>query len=158
MDMAKKFEKQADKRLKEIIKEAVQETLNEIGQLDEMARVGYVGGEYEVYVRTNDGGNIPHVHIRDTNTQGNLFETCVELERNRYFLHGNIQDTLSQKECKAFNRFMHEEMHSRTFNGTMYEFAVDMWNKNNSHVNIDVKYDTNDKPIIPDYTTIELNK
>lgn len=52
---------------------------------------------------------------------------------------------------------MREEIHSRTFNGTNYEFAVDMWNKNNSAFTIEVQYDDNDKPIIPNYTTIELN-
>ena len=53
---------------------------------------------------------------------------------------------------------MHQEIHTKTYNGTMYEFAVDMWNSNNSNVNIEVKYDENDKPIIPNYNTIELNK
>lgn len=144
--------------LKEIVMKTTKRVLEERELLNEMAHVGYINGQLEVYVKTNDGGNIPHVHIRDANTQGELFETCVELGNNRYFLHGGIKDILNKKQCKSFNNFMHEEIHTRTYNGTMYEFAVDMWNKNNSNVNIDIKYDMEDKPIIPDYTTIELNK
>lgn len=142
----------------------IQESINKVLQeelyrepLLEMARVGFIDGALEVYVKTNDGGNIPHVHIRDTNTQGRLFETCVQLESNTYFLHGHIQQTLKRNQCRAFNAFMHEEIHTRTFNGTMYEFAVFMWNNNNSNVNIEVQYDENDNPIIPNYNTINLN-
>ena len=141
-----------------IVEEAAKQKLHEREILNEMARVGYIDGQLEVYVKTNDGGNVPHVHIRDANTQGRLFETCVELARNKYYLHGYINDILNKKQCKAFNKFMHDEIHTRTFNGTVYEFAVDMWNRNNSNTNIEVQYDTEDKPIIPDYTNIELNK
>ena len=146
------------KDIMNMVEEAAKQVLHEREILNEMARVGYIDGQLEVYVKTNDGRNVPHVHIRDANTQGRLFETCVELARNKYFLHGNKNDILNKKQCKDFNKFMHDEIHTRTYNGTMYEFAVDMWNSNNSNVNIEVQYDTEDKPIIPDYTNIELNK
>lgn len=141
-----------ESQLKNLIKENVIDETPE--PLFEMARVGFIGGSLEVYVRTDDGGNIPHVHIRDTNTQGKRFETCVQLEKNAYFLHGKYKDKMNGNVCKDFNAFMHKEIHSRTFNGTMYEFAVDMWNKNNSNVNIEVQYDENSNPIIPNYRTI----
>lgn len=143
-----------------VIKKSIGKVLAEMinrEPLLEMARVGFVDGSLEVYVKTNDGGNIPHVHIRDTNTKGRLFETCVQLETNTYFLHGHIQQTLTRKQCRDFNAFMHEEINTRTFNGTMYEFAVFMWNCNNSNTNIEVQYDENDLPIIPNYDTIQLN-
>ena len=150
-------------KIDKIITESINKVVNEkIGYyrepLLEMARVGYLNGQLEVYVKTKDGGSIPHVHVRDTNTQGRLFETCIELGRNMYFLHGKYDQMLTKKQCQRFNEFMHEEIHTRTFNGTVYEFAVDMWNYNNSHVNIEVEYDANDKPIIPNYDIIVPNK
>ena len=44
--------------------------MSEQSPLLEMARVGFINGQFEVYVHTDDGGNIPHVHVRDAETQG----------------------------------------------------------------------------------------
>lgn len=123
------------------------------GLLFEMARVGFIGGSLEVYVRTDDGGNIPHVHIRDTNTQGEEFETCVQLEKNAYFLHGKYKDKMNTSQRKSFAEFMESPSKTKRYN-TNYEFAIDMWNANNSNVNIEVQYDENGNPIIPNYRTI----
>ena len=124
----------------------------------ETARVGYINGLLEVYVKTDDGGNIPHVHVRDINSQGKLFETCIELKSNRYFLHGKYTQTLTKAQCRQFNAYMHEEIHTKTFNGTVYELAVDMWNYNNSRVKVQVEYDEQNQPVFPNYDTIILNK
>lgn len=40
----------------------------EYGLLCEMARVGDMNPKLEVYIRTDDGGNLPHFHIWDKNS------------------------------------------------------------------------------------------
>lgn len=35
---------------------------------------------------------------------------------------------------------------------TNYEFSCWMWGDNNSNMDVDVQYDENDNPIIPDYS------
>lgn len=73
------------KRLDEIIDESIKQVITEKRSLlAEMARIGFIGkkGELEVYIRTNDPGNIPHFHVRDTSTMGTEFETCVRIQTN----------------------------------------------------------------------------
>ena len=40
--------------------------LNEY-KLEEMARIGYTEDGFEIFVYTNDGGNIPHFHYNSNN-------------------------------------------------------------------------------------------
>lgn len=45
--------------------------INVHGQkLEEMAVIGSLKRGYEVVVFTDDGGNIPHFHVRDIGTHG----------------------------------------------------------------------------------------
>ncbi|HIR37002.1 MAG TPA: hypothetical protein IAC93_01355 [Candidatus Limisoma gallistercoris] len=37
---------------------------------------------------------------------------------------------------------------------TNYEFSCWMWGDNNSNMDVDVQYDENDNPIIPDYSKL----
>jgi hypothetical protein len=122
-------------------------------RLDEMARVGYIGGKFEVYVWTDDPGNIPHFHIRDTNSNGNEFETCVRLDKPEYFLHGHYRDKLNSSQKKALNEFMRDTPKTNKYD-TNYELAVDMWNLNNSSTSIAPEQD-NGNIVIPDYTKLE---
>ena len=140
-----------ESQLKDLIKESVIDETPE--SLFEMARVGFIGDSLEVYVRTDDVGNIPHVHIRDRNTQGKEFETCVQLEKNAYFLHCKYKDKMNTSQRESFAEFMESPSKNKRYN-TNYEYAVDMWNANNSNVNIEVQYDENGNPIIPNYRTI----
>lgn len=121
----------------------------------DMARVGFMddGITYEVYVRTDDGGNIPHVHIWDKGIHGKKFETCVQLKTNTYFLHNGYTDTFNISQKKAFAQFMKSKPQNKRY-ATYYEFAVDMWNANNSVENVEFKYDDKGDVIIPDYTQL----
>ena len=124
-----------------------------------MSRVGFLSEfSFEVYIRTNDGGNIPHVHIWDTGTKGKRFNSCVKLTSPEYFPHGGkYKDTFSSKQKDAFVEFMKEV---RTFSNkrvpamTNYEYCCFLWNENNSNVSVEVQYDENDNPIIPDYSQL----
>lgn len=128
-----------------IIKEGVSLALSkENGRLNEMARVGFFD-EYEVYVHTDDAGHIPHFHLRDSATQGRMFETCIELKTNKYFHHGAHQGVLNSGERKDLAEFM-ESMNTK-LNMTNYKATCILWNMNNSKDNIEV----NDNMIIPNY-------
>ena len=164
--MGKKVIKLTETELKEIVSDTVSKILEEtisIGEfdnavkksvrLDEMARVGFIGGEYEVYVWTDDAGHIPHVHVRDTNSKGKNFETCIELNTNRYFLHGGYDGTFSSKERKAFAEFMEAPCKNKRYD-TNFEYAVDMWNDNNSTATVQIIRNKDGKVIIPNYRTI----
>lgn len=145
-----------EKELKGIIKESLDNVIGEIrsARLDEMARVGFINGEFEVYVWTDDPGNIPHVHVRDTNSRGENYETCVKLENNEYFLLGHYKDRMNSSMRKAFNAFMNAPCNNKRYQNN-YEFAVDMWNSNNSSNEVNAEYDKDENIIVPDYTFIE---
>lgn len=166
--MGKKIVKLTEEKFNKIITTAVEKVLNEVAmlgnfnenikmtaRLDEMARVGFINGEYEVYVWTDDPGNIPHVHIRDTNSKGQNFETCVQLKTNSYFLHGSYTDTLNSKQRKAFAEFMISPSRNKKY-ATNYEYAVDMWNDNNSNVILELEKDVKGNVIIPNYQVINF--
>lgn len=128
-------------------------TVKDSTNLNEMARVGYIGGEFEVYVWTDDPGHVPHVHVRDTNSRGENFETCVQLTKNSYFLHGFYRDKFNAKARKAFAEFMEAPCHNKRYD-TNYEYAVDMWNDNNSSEIVQLHQDDDGNIIIPNYRTI----
>lgn len=143
-----------ESELKKAVKESIRTVLGGMepltARLDEMARVGFIGGKLEVYVWTDDPGNIPHVHIRDANSQGHEFETCVRLDKADYFLHGHYTDKLNSSQKKALMSFMQDSPKSPRYN-TNYDLAVDMWNLNNSNVTI-TPQQNNGTTLIPDYT------
>lgn len=117
---------------------------------DEMARIGFINGVFEVYVWTDDEGSIPHVHVRDAETKGSRFETCVKLETNEYFLHGSFTDTMDDKLMTDFHDFMCSNPRNPYFNSN-YEFAIAMWNMNNECVKMEAQLDLEGKVIVPDY-------
>lgn len=126
----------------------------EDNQLNKMARVGFMNGqEYEVYVRTNDAGFIPHVHIFDVGTNGRKFDCCVQLETNKYFSHGKHTSVMNEKLCKDFAEFMEQPCRNPKYKNN-YELAVDMWNLNNSSSYVQIRGDSDGNIIIPNYRTI----
>lgn len=106
--MKKKVIKLNEEGLTKIVEKSVKQLLERRELLDEMARVGYMGEkkEFEIYVRTDDPGRIPHFHVRDSSTQGKEFEACVELKTNRYFSHGKYNDKLNTSQRKQLAQFM----------------------------------------------------
>lgn len=120
--------------------------------LDEMARIGKMN-TFDIVVYTDDMGYIPHVHIIDSATRGEEFDTCVRLETNQYFLHGRHQDMFNTRQCKEFNEFMkqpHRNIHYRN----NYEYAVNLWNDNNSNSYVQLKEDEEGNIIMPNYKII----
>ena len=124
--------------------------------INEMARVGFMGN-MDVVVYTDDPGYIPHVHIIDSATRGKEFDACVMIEDNRYFTHGKHNSEFNSKLRKEFDDFMHQPCRIPQFKNN-YEFAISMWNANNSNSTVIPKTDSNGETIIPDYSLIKPYK
>lgn len=123
-------------------------------QLNEMARVGKIG-EFEIQVWNREGGEVPHVHIYNDEPRGKNtgLDACVQLEKSMYFPHGKHTGTMNASQRKEFNEFMHRPHRTGKF-ASNYEYAVFLWNDNNSSHEIELKLDANGEVIIPDYSEI----
>ena len=123
---------------------------------ENIARIGYLGDndEYEIFVETDDEETTPHFHMRDTETKGERFETCVCFETNRYCLHGKYKDVLTpemQAQLREYMRWISQyKLYKLPFIRN-YEWAVEMWNLNNEATQVSLRYDHRDEAIIPDY-------
>ena len=74
----------------------------------EMTSIGDITSQYSVWIRNNDGENIPHFHILDTQTYGKNFNCAIFIEDNRYFTHGKAKDILSKKLRIQLMNFLQE--------------------------------------------------
>lgn len=116
-----------------------------------MARVGYVDS-YEIYVNTNDGGEIPHFHMRDPN-DWSKFHTCVLITKAEYFLHEGKEDVLNSKQRKALQKFMESPVANKKYSSKFannWELVCFLWELNNSDVIIP------DGAVMPDYRKLTI--
>ena len=116
----------------------------------EMARIGFTNDSYEVYVNTDDPGDIPHFHYRKKGTwEGH---TCIRLDKPEYFQHGDKQATLNSKQKKELVNFLKSKpLKAKRFD-TNWEYLINEWNANNS--NIEIAEDTK----MPDYNKLSTSK
>ena len=117
----------------------------------EMARVGFIDDEYEVYIHTDDPGNIPHFHIWDAETRGQKFHTCIRIESPEYFHHTGKEDYLNSSMRKELVRFLKSKSKNKRFSSN-WEYLVSMWNDNNSKINVP------EEITMPDYTKLPKKK
>lgn len=127
---------------------------------EEIARIGYMGenDEYEVYVKTDDEMPIPHFHVRDSETKGERFETCISIETNSYCLHGTYRDLLSTEQQALLADYMISYTPYNLYKfpfARNYERVAEAWNMNNDENKVALKYDSGEKVIIPDYECIK---
>lgn len=120
--------------------------------LCEMARVGFAD-DLIVWVWTDDPGYVPHVHVVDRATKGRNLDVCVRLDRVAYFQHGHHDGVFNAAQRKAFNEFMNSAPRNGVF-GTNYEYAVMLWNDNNSSVTVSVSRDDAGNVHVPDYSLL----
>lgn len=111
----------------------------------EMARVGFIGDEYEVFIHTNDPGHIPHFHMWDKATRGQNFHTCIRIDKPEYFHHTGKEDKLNSNTKKALINFLKSSPLKFGYFDTNWNIVIYMWNMNNSEVEI-----PKDMPM-PDY-------
>lgn len=101
---------------------------------------------------------VPHFHIRDSETKGECFETCVCIETNRYCLHDTYKDLLTPEQQVLLADYMISfspyNLYRFPFTRN-YERIAEAWNMNNDGNQVILKYDDGDDVIIPDYAHIK---
>lgn len=113
--------------------------------LFEMAQIGDLDNKLIIYVRSNEGGNIPHFHIVDKQTFGSKFHTCVKIENATYFHHTGKEDVLNSKQRKRLVEFLSKDFDEDTTN---WEYLIMTWNANNSSTKLSKRMQ------MPDYTNL----
>ena len=100
----------------------------------EMAFLSYfpIGIEkYFVYIRTNDGGNIPHMHIYKKGYPS--WGSTVKFLSPEYYPHGGkYKDKLSSKLAKELDSMLRSSDPDED-NRTLWQTAIREWNRNNSN-------------------------
>jgi uncharacterized protein with HEPN domain len=115
-----------------------------------MSRIGYTNDSYEIYVNTDDGGNIPHFHYRDPNNW-QRFHTCICIETAEYFHHGNEQDILNHRQKRQLSDFMNRSVSIHRYSGSFknnWDLICFLWDINNSNISV------SDTTELPDYNQL----
>ena len=115
--------------------------------LQEMARIGYLDG-YEIYIHTDDSGNIPHFHIWDRNSKGEKFHTCIQIKEPKYFHHTGKENILNSKQKKDLYNLL-QLPYRKNINITLWQHLIMSWNDNNSNILVDENQE------MPDYTKLK---
>lgn len=117
--------------------------------LNEMACVGKIhsNGEFDIIVRTNNAGNLPHCHIVDSPTMGKEFHSCIRIDCPEYFSHNGKEDKLNSKMKKEFIKFLNKQNEDIIVYSN-FKTIVILWNMNNSNAKINPDIE------MPDYTQL----
>ena len=102
-----------------------------------MARAGFIG-ELEVYVNTNDAGNIPHFHLRNS-VNWDKFHSCIRIDKAEYFLHEGKEDKLNSSQRKELQDFMKSKVSINKYADKFknnWELVCFLWDINNSDISI----------------------
>lgn len=113
--------------------------------LTEMARIGFTDDGFEVYVNTDDGGNIPHFHYRTKGTWE--FHSCIRLDSADYFEHEGKEGKLNSRQRKSLVKFLNSNDKNEE-DKTHWQVLLREWNRNNSEISIDVNIE------MPDYLSL----
>lgn len=129
----------------------VQTSSDFLTDIEARSRVAYINkntnpeekSEIELYIYTDDPGQIPHMHIH---IQGQ-HDVCIRFDSPNYFSHEKNNNTVSSKVAAwidAILRITDDD------DQTLWKFAVKSWNSNNSGSKLPLDLEQ------PDYT--KLNK
>ncbi len=114
----------------------------------EMARVGILECNLDIFIRTDDPGKLPHFHIVDRNNLDKRDnEGCIRIDKAEYFSHGNKTMTLNSKQRKELIKFLNEKP-KNGLTDTNWRYIVALWNDNNSDVILPIDLE------MPDYTQL----
>ena len=107
-----------------------------------------------VAVHTIEGDNIPHFHLERKNRK--ISDTCVRLDTNEFFTHGNKEDMLNNSDCLELDRWLrlgnlkYPISDDNTKFLTNWQVLATMWNSRLTGM-----LDLNDQP---DYSVIRPYK
>ena len=114
-----------------------------------MARVGITEDNLDIIIRTDDPGKIPHFHIVDRSSKDERNnEGCIRIDKAEYFSHSNKTMTLNSQQRKQLVKFLNEAPDKSKHYSTNWDLLVDMWNLNNSDIQIPEGTE------MPDYTQL----
>lgn len=117
-------------------------------RLLEFAKIGTLTKKcYDIIVWTNDSGNIPHFHIIDSNTQGNIFNSCIRIDKAEYFNHEGKTDKLNSQLRKDLVNFLLST--DEDLGISNWILLVSEWNRNNSNIKININTQ------MPDYIKLK---
>lgn len=119
-----------------IIQETIKVLYEEKQGLLEMARIGFTDDGFEVYINTDDGGNVPHFHYRSGRYPDFKNHTCIEIKDAKYFHHDGKEAVLSSKQRKDLVKFLKSKNKSKGFDTNWDRLLAD-WNSNNSNMEVD---------------------
>lgn len=122
--------------MKDIIEETKRLINEEKHELIEMARIGFTDDGFEVYVNTDDGGNIPHFHYRKGKYPNFTNHTCISILTAEYFHHDGKEAVLNNKQRKDLVKFLKDNNKSKGFD-TNWDRLIADWNANNSDMDVD---------------------
>lgn len=101
---------------------------------------------------TDDDGNIPHFHVYDINKK---LDTCIEISRNKYFLHGKHQGIITSSKIRKmlydFLRSRPKSFQRRSYDNN-WQWIKEIWNSSDHRMKV-----PDDITEPPDYTNITLN-
>ena len=127
----------------------MKQILDGSSEISGMARVGY-SGNLEVYVNTNDSGNIPHFHLRDKD-DWEKFRSCIQIIRPEYYVHEGMEDVLNSKQRKDLVNFMSDNVSIKKYADKFdnnWQLVCFLWDLNNSDFEIP------DDATMPDYNNL----
>ena len=135
---------------RDVIKELNE--LEESQELHEMARVCFLPPSsvkgVEVYVNTDDAGNVPHFHIRKRSGENKYeWESCVMYTEPSYFNHEKHHVKLPGDYPRILNKVL-KQKNKKIPTETYWQTAINMWNINNS--SMDLPFDLKQ----PDYSRL----
>ena len=105
--------------------------------IEGMSRIGFLNKQgnpkerspFELYVYTDDSGDIPHmhIHIEDEN------DACIRYDSPKYFNHGKNNNTVSTDVAEMIDSLLRKPYNSKI---TYWDYAVASWNANNSSTDL----------------------
>lgn len=114
---------------------------------NDTSRIGFFSdGEYEVYVQT-DNNRGPSFRIRDTETLGNYFHTCLKIKIPSYSWNFPELNFMTNKMKKDLVEFLNSKPPQKKYVSfsTFWEKLIYEWNENNPNNLVD------EEQPMPDY-------
>jgi len=113
------------------------EIIREDGQLLlEMANIGSFDG-FVLYIYGSEDPK-PHFHLIKGQPKYPNFETCIEINRVKYFHHSGKEGVLNSKEKKHLIDFLNKK-NKHFIDKTNWQMLVVQWSMNNTNFQISPK-------------------
>lgn len=110
--------------------------------IDNIARIGFIGDEYEVFVKTDGEETMPNFHIKKKGIDDYSVSLSLSIENCRYL--NNQGRKFDKKLMNKLVKFLNKKCFSKILNCSNWQLILIMWNFNNPN-------QVNDNSPMPDY-------